>query len=300
MRRGVLAAVCLVAAGCGSVASDVDAPTAIDGRPPGIDSDLLPCGLADPFGAPTLVAGVNTSLDETGFTMTRDELTAFVGRTNTGSQTLRMATRSSTADDFGPASEDPILAALNGAAGDEYGASPSGDGLLLYFHRQTTMTIGIQVASRTSATAPFDASVGVTVDGPGLVNALSPVLSYDAQTLYWLDFNVFRMHAATRGTTPSIFTDARDASAIDNVFNPVLSADELTLYSSNGFGNDVLFATRTDTNARFGAGAPLDGVNSAANEWPLFLSSDQCSLYLASARPGGLGGMDIWVARRGD
>ena len=78
----------------------------------------------------------------------------------------------------------------------------------------------------------------------------------------------------------------------------MLSGDELTLYSSNGFGDDVLVATRADANSSFGPGAPLDGVNSAANDWPLFVSGDQCSLYLASSRPGGLGGMDIWVSRR--
>jgi hypothetical protein len=39
--------------------------------------------------------------------------------------------------------------------------------------------------------------------------------------------------------------------------------------------------------------------NSAADDWPVFLTADGCLLYLASSRPGGLGGMDIWVAQRG-
>jgi hypothetical protein len=39
-------------------------------------------------------------------------------------------------------------------------------------------------------------------------------------------------------------------------------------------------------------------VNSAASEANAALSSDELSLYLTSNRPGGLGGTDIWVARR--
>jgi len=146
-------------------------------------------------------------------------------------------------------------------------------------------------------------SVVTQLDASG-VSDLAQFILPDHSAIYFV---------SSRNGTNSIYRSARtngvfqvpvlvDGTNLNTggVDYPVPLPDELTLYSSNGFGNDVLVATRTDTNARFGAGAPLDGVNSAANEWPLFLSSDQCSLYLASARPGGLGGMDIWVARRGD
>ena len=42
----------------------------------------------------------------------------------------------------------------------------------------------------------------------------------------------------------------------------------------------------------------LGAVNSSAGEQNPALSKDELSLYFASNRPGGLGGMDIWVSRR--
>ena len=68
----------------------------------------------------------------------------------------------------------------------------------------------------------------MTVDGTGLVNALSPAISADGQTLYWLDFNDFgKVFAATRGATPTVFTHKRAVSTIAIGSAPVRSADEL-------------------------------------------------------------------------
>jgi hypothetical protein len=294
--------------GCGGVGSDPDAPpgagadgeAGADGPAPRVDAASSGrCDPAAPFGAPVHVPGINSSFDETGLSLTSDERIAFVSRTiQSTSQVIRMATRSSIDDDFSAATTDPLLAAINDEAGSEYGASTSGDGLLLYFHRQDSTGIGLEVAARAEVTQPFGLSRSVFVDGT-VIAALTPHLSADGQTLYWLDFAVFRLHQAQRGSQQWSFTGGRDASSIDNVYNPVLSADQLTLYWSNGFGDDVLISTRADTSGTFGPGAPLDGVNSAADDWPAFLTEDGCLLYLASARPGGVGGMDLWVARRG-
>lgn len=40
------------------------------------------------------------------------------------------------------------------------------------------------------------------------------------------------------------------------------------------------------------------GINTASNEQNAFLSRDGLSLYFSSARPGSLGGLDIWIAHR--
>jgi hypothetical protein len=291
----------VVLVGCGSVPSEPDAPPGGDGGGDGADVDATParCNRSSDFGTPTLVGGVNSTFDEYGMSLTRDELIAFVGRYPPGDAALRMTTRASVDDDFGAVTED-LLGAINSVAGSEYSAAPTADGLILYFHRQNAMGIGVEVSTRGGTTTAFGASSGVTVDGPGLDDALTPFISSDGQTLYWLDFAVFRLHAATRGGTPSIFTNARDASTIDNVYNPVLSADELTLYSSNGMGDDVLAATRADRNTPFGAGTPVNNVNSASDDWPVYVTSDDCVMYLASNRTGGLGGTDIWMATRGN
>ena len=294
--------------GCGGVLSDPDAPPGGGGDGPGgadgpgLRVDGAPAGRCDPaapFGAPVHVAAINSAFDEVGLSLTRDERIAFVTRTiQTSSQVIRMATRDSIDDDFSAAISSPLLAAINDEAGDEYGGSTSGDGLLLYFHRQDASTIRLEVAARADVTLPFGMSRSVSIDGT-VVTALTPHLSMDGQTLYWLDFAVFRLHQAQRGSQHYTFTGGRDASSIDNVYNPVLSADELSLYWSNGMGDDVLISTRASASGTFGPGAPVDGVNSAADDWPVFLTEDGCLLYLASARAGGLGGMDLWVAQRG-
>jgi hypothetical protein len=253
-----------------------------------------------PFGAPTLVANVNTSNDEFGFTLTRDERTAFVGRVvqpPSASATILVAERQSADVDFGaPAST--YTASINNTSGDEHAPSPVADGLILYFHRQTSSGIGIVAATRADATSTFSAGATVTVDGTALQNALSPTISADGQTLYWLDFNDFKMRAATRGSTPTGFVNARIASTITLAGQPVLSPDELTLYYSQGNGVDVLESKRTDTSAMFGTGVPVANVNSAMDDSPVAVTGDGCILYISSTRSGGLGGHDIWQARR--
>jgi hypothetical protein len=307
LRSGTWLLVWCAVVGCGSVGSDPDAPPGGDGDGPiGGDGPLrgdASAGRCDPaaaFGTPVHVPGINSAFDESGLSLTGDELTAFVTRTIQGStQVLRMATRASIEDELSAADTDPVLAAINDEVGDEYGASTSRDGLLLYFHRQDASTIGVEVSGRGSATQAFGVSRTLTADGSLLVNALTPHLSVDGQTLYWLDIARFRLHQAQRGSQHWSFSGTRDASSLDNIYTPVLSADELTLYSSNGTGDDVLISTRADRNGTFGGGVPLAGVNSAADDWPVFLTDDGCLLYLASARPGGLGGTDLWVAQRG-
>ena len=48
----------------------------------------------------------------------------------------------------------------------------------------------------------------------------------------------------------------------------------------------------------FSSIAPLNGVNSTANEGRAVLSQDELTIYFASERPGGVGGIDLWVATR--
>ena len=42
----------------------------------------------------------------------------------------------------------------------------------------------------------------------------------------------------------------------------------------------------------------LSGLNSSDSDLSPFVSADGLSLYFATTRPGGLGGEDLWVARR--
>jgi len=89
-----------------------------------------------------------------------------------------------------------------------------------------------------------------------------------------------------------------------------ISSDELELYftSANrpgGHGsNDIWVSTRETKHSKWGPAINLGPpVNTAHEEFFPMLSADGLSLFfssglLGSARPGGLGGSDIWMARR--
>jgi len=83
-----------------------------------------------------------------------------------------------------------------------------------------------------------------------------------------------------------------------------ISADGLTLYfNSNRTGGhgswDIYMTTRITKNDPWGSPVNLGPkVNSSSSEaWP-WLSADGLELYFHSWRPGGYGGVDIWVTRR--
>lgn len=286
--------------GCGSVTdAPKDAPAGNDGST-GIDAPpTARCDPAKPFGVPMLVENVNSSNEEFGFALTRDEQTAFIGRIvqpPTASATLLVAKRSASGA-FG-APSPAVTAAINNTAGDEHAPSPVADGLILYFHRQDAAGIGIYAATRADAAAAFSSGSAITIGGTQLLNALSATISADGQTLYWLDFQDFKARSAVRGATPTIFGPASIASSIDLAGAPVLSADELTLFYAQGNGTDILVSTRAGKSGVFGTGVPLANVNSANEDRPVWLTHDGCVLFLSSNRPGGLGGADIWEARR--
>jgi hypothetical protein len=294
----------LILSACGSVEeSTPDAGAIADGPPAGDaitgDATAARCDLSKPFAAATLVPNVNTSNDEYLFTTTRDELYGFVSYVvqSSSSATILTTSRRSTGDSFGMPN-GTVTEQINKATGSEYGPSPVSDGLLMYFHRQTTANIGIYAASR-AVGGVFNLGNTVSVDGKPLLNALSATISADGMTLYWLDFNDFKLHSATRGATPTIFTGNTEVSTMAIPTSAVLSADELTLfYTNNTTNGDILEATRASKSVPFGIGVPVANVNSPQSDYPTHLSHDGCVLYIISTRAGGVGGPDVWQAQR--
>ncbi len=262
-------------------------------------ADAAPAARCDPakdFTTPTLMPNLNTSFDEASFTMTRDELRGFLHRENVGAASPNiLATRRATASSPFSVTDEVGLGVVNTAVA-EYSPATTGDGLVLYFHRQA-VNIGVHYATRTSIGDAFLGSGAVTVGGSALQDALVPRISADGQTLYWLDFAEFKLHSASRLATPGNFGQVKDASN-EPKYEPVLSADELTLYHSNGTQDDIFVSTRATKAGRFGAGSVVASLSSPEKDAPLFLSHDGCEMVLKSTRPGGLGGFDLWVARR--
>jgi hypothetical protein len=91
-----------------------------------------------------------------------------------------------------------------------------------------------------------------------------------------------------------------------NEQNAFLSKDELTLYfTSNrpgGLGNlDIYVSHRASVYSAWQPPVNLGSpINTASNDFAPNLSADGHLLFFASARPGGLGGPDIYLSRRDD
>ena len=270
----------------------------IDGGVPSTDaSSTNRCDPTKDFEAPALMPELSTGLDDLAFSVTRDELLAFVGR---GQPTVIMqSTRATTTASFG-APTDTGLAAVNTGAAAKLEPSTTGDGLALYYAIQEAASGDkkIFVASRSTTGEPFAAGQQLFSRGP-LVRDASPHASTGGSMLYWV--GVGQPPAKT-----SLLQAQRDRGALlpdsrtvaTDVERPVVSSDDLTLYYYDPDGQDIRRASRTDKNATFSAGKVVGSLSSTAKDIPLYLSYDGCVMVLASDRPGGLGGFDLYMAKR--
>ena len=86
---------------------------------------------------------------------------------------------------------------------------------------------------------------------------------------------------------------------------PYLSPDGLQLYFQSdrpgGLGGaDLWVAARPDVSASWGAPSPLDVLNSPDDESGPSLTADGLEIFFSSDRPGGAGGVDLWLATRAE
>lgn len=82
---------------------------------------------------------------------------------------------------------------------------------------------------------------------------------------------------------------------------PSVSSDGLEIaFHSNRAGpdSDIYLSTRTATNVPWSTPVPVAVVNSTVDDFDPGLSADGLQLYVTSARSGGHGGRDFWLAHR--
>jgi Tol biopolymer transport system component len=200
------------------------------------------------------------------------------------------------------------LAALNSQDFDG-GPSISADELSLYFVTDRDVSTGgdIWVANRTSTNQPFGPprSLGSPVNSA--MDEGAPSISGDGLELYFDRSPAGRIFVATRAGASLPFgipveVNLANTACCDGF--PDISADGLDLYfcssRSGGYGgDDVWLASRPTRSSPFGA--PVDigtGINSPADECDPGVSKDGLTLFFASNRNGGAGGMDVWMASR--
>jgi Tol biopolymer transport system component len=284
----------------GDAAGDAAVDAAVDAPAPS-------CDTAKPFGTPTVLASVSTAEDEGSPRLSDDELTlAFDGvRAADGgspSYDLFIATRPSIGAPFGAPAR---LTSLD-TSDHEFSPSLTADGLNIVFERQLTSTgvSTIMMATRPTLASAFGAPSALSNINSGNYTA-NPFVRGNASTVYYasvdnkpsIDLFVAVLIPATGYVTSKIL----DAPANESQGTPVVSHDGLALYfgwkANANF--DIWVATRASTSATFGAPVPVTELNTlASSETPGWISPDGCRIYLASSRPGGPGGQDIYVAER--
>jgi hypothetical protein len=105
-----------------------------------------------------------------------------------------------------------------------------------------------------------------------------------------------------RFTEPTAIASIASPDAPDD--DPSLTADLTQLYfnsrraGSLGEDEDIWFSVRADPSAEWGAPQPADALNTEQRETGIALAADGLSILWSSDRPGGAGGLDVYIATR--
>jgi hypothetical protein len=104
-------------------------------------------------------------------------------------------------------------------------------------------------------------------------------------------FRIYRAPYAPGGA-PGQVAEVSELSITQNAICPVLSTDALTIYwnskpsGKSPTGLDIWTATRPALNAPFASLQQVPSLNSAADDYPNWISPDGCRLYMTSDRGG--------------
>ena len=257
------------------------------------------CDSTAPFGAPMPVAGLDSTFDDEGARLTPDELTAVFARSRSGGTTdLYLATRTAADAAF----DAPMLLGTVNSVNSELWPTLSPDGLLLLFDSdRATTKFHVYVAKRTAADQPFGPpTVSVALaDGdfePLLANATS--LYFTSSTRMGLGMgDIWRVDIDSTGATGTPAAVIGGINSAGNEGAPAVTADERVMaFARDG---DIFLASRSAPTDGFGPAAAVDGLAvMGVNEAPTWISPDGCHLYVQSDAPGGMGGIDLYMAAR--
>jgi hypothetical protein len=286
----------------GGVDAEADGDSSFDGEA-GTDSDAeagtdaqdaaAPCDPAKPFGAPAIIAELQSSGTEGGLRLLPDELTGFFWSTRTGgpgTANLYVTTRPDRASPFGGVA---LLNNVNATGTFQLDPTPLPNGLTLVFRsiRADSGAGGDDLYSAARANAGADFAQPTPIASLNSTsNDVQPFVTADGSEVYYAsdrtgNYDIYR--AAIQGGVygaPAPVTELNQAGVDDA--DPVLSADRLTIFFAStrpgGQGaSDIWTATRTSTAAAFGAPTNVAELNSTAQDDPTWLSADGCRLYMS-------------------
>jgi Tol biopolymer transport system component len=224
--------------------------------------------------------------------LTGDEL-EIVYQGDVGTPHIFRAKRATRADVFGPSAEVTAVADPSG----EYDPELSRDGLTLVFASSRTGSVGqrdLWIATRLDRTTSFGApSPILAVNTAG--DEAQPYLEPGSAHLWFARDNQIYV-AARSGSTFGAPVPVAELNAQGNVGFPVPSDDGSYIYyfdppiMSDGApvdaGSHVWFAQRPAPGAQFAGFRLVTELESAASDFPTWLSPDGCRIYLTSSRTG--------------
>lgn len=288
-----------VLAACGGGGGSPDA--AIDAGPR--------CDLAQPFGAPSVVGGLNTDQDDAAARLSPDELEVTFSRLSGGVWDLWRATRAAVDEPFGT----PVLLTTVNSVSSDVWPTTTPDGLILLFDadRTTPNTFHIWRSTRASTSVPF----GPPQPRPELMDHdVQPMLA-NGSALYFASTvrgglgagEIFRAPLETTGMIGAPVALVGGVNTADHEDSPAITADERFLYfrrettMGTTMESDVYAASRSTPSDGFGTSAPVPGLDRPGiSEVPTWISPDNCHLYFHSNADTGGGpmGANIWMAAR--
>jgi hypothetical protein len=286
-------AVLLIGA-CGSVESSTR-----DASMERVDaSPELRCDPFAPFGTPTMLPGLAGG-SWIGPRLLDDELTMFLSGSQTGSTVsdLWVTSRASRQAPFGT----PVKLAISSSAQDNFPTVSAHGRAIVFDSDRAGGPRRLWVATRVSTLGEFANPELLSGVGPPIAQSLDldPFLTADGQELWFAstrspnqgDIDLWRATRSGSGFSNPVAEQNLSSDMSDGI--PVLSHDRLTIYfqsTRSGAGTqggyDVWRSRRSTVDDGFPAPTPVTELNSAATDWPGWLSPDGCRLYLASDRNG--------------
>jgi len=300
-------------AACGSVDNKTPDAKVVDSPPtpdvPMIDAPAGPrCDPAKPFGAPTVLANVNTTSGESQPFLTQDELQLWFSSNRPGSQgdDIYMATRATKDADFG----QPMTVAGVNTAGNDTRPTLTADGLNIYIQYLASSTATYQISSATRS------STSTAFGGASVVAALNTTSFNDAPFVMPDHSAIYFLTGRDGGSTAHVYRSVRSngvwqtpaaASGADlNTYNndyPTVLADDKTMYFLSGAarpggvaGTDNFKTTRASAVQAFGTSTNVAETNTTEGYFIYYVTNDDCIAYLAG--PNGANGEDIFVAKK--
>ena len=282
------------------------------------------CSTSTRFGAPVPVAGLSDpSLDESTPRLSPDELTVYftlrvptpTGTSPVGPADLYTGHRATTSDAFVTAK----LSLLDMDTTDDQDPTVSSDGLNLWFASQRVTTEGYHTYLSQRSTAsddfgepmPFSSLNGTDKtkdDGQNFITADGTEMWFTSTRVGTIGSNDIWVASMTNAVAGKA-TIVSELNSAANDWLPVVSADKLTVYFSSNRTNsvigpdghtpsyDIWMAHRARVTDTFPEPARVTELSTPADEYPGWLSADNCRMYFSSIDSTGQH-LDIYMASR--